>query len=236
MILFYLIYRLIPSQTGTYILKLPSPTGTVSLCIPPTTVMGWWTTLYSIYSHQKSELFLLSNNRLTCLQWMSHLLYIFYLGAGRASSLITPTDKMQRDLWPWPRRLIASASAVPPSGNEAHSRNPIRSTQSSNHKCYYLQIDIAVQNPDILSVCRLLEMNQHLSSYYPPTPPSNTPSLGSLCPYCSLDRDKQITPLILFALSEDWENGSIIRLLAACFLAYVNFHSVSSFCACGPVT
>lgn len=215
---------LISSQTGTYILMLPRPTGTASLCYPPTSVMGWWTTpaLYSIYSHQKSEFFLLTYNRLTCLQWMSHILYIFYLGAGRASSLITPTDNMQRDLWPWPRRLIASASAVPPSGNEAHSRNPIRSTQSSNHKCCYLQIDIAVQNPDVLSVCCLLEMNQHLSSYYPPP-----------TPHASVERSYTLLPLPLLFVRHGQANHASHSVCALRGLGkWLNHTPFSSLFSC----
>lgn len=101
--------------------------------LPPLTqsngMMNNSSSLPSIYSHQKLEPLLYCNNHCRCLRWAPPLLYIFQSGAGRACSLITPTDKMQRDLWPWPRRLIASASAVPLSGNEAHSRNPIRSTQ-----------------------------------------------------------------------------------------------------------
>ncbi len=92
-------------------------------------MMNNTSSLPSIYSHQKLEPLLYCNNHCCCLWWTPPLLYIFQSGRGRACSLITFTDKMQRDLWPWPRHLIASASAVPLSGNEAHSRNPIRSTQ-----------------------------------------------------------------------------------------------------------
>ena len=82
-------------------------------------------------------------------------------------------------------------------------------------------------------------MNQRLSSYYPP--PRLHPALLrcaaspiSLCPYCLLDMDERITPLILFTTSEDWENGSITCLLAACSVAYVNFMTRAAFLAPWP--
>lgn len=147
------------------------------------------TSLPSIYSHQKLEPLLCCNNRRRCLRWTPPLFYIFQSGTGPACSLITPTDKMRRDLWPWPRLLIASASAVPLSGNEAHSRNPIRSTQSAlklSSQSWLFTDWYSCTEPDIFSVPS--RMNQHLSSYYP------------LCLHLALLRRRSPPTLIVYLI------------------------------------
>lgn len=118
-----------PRQTPFFMLCMLNITSSLQ---PPNTQSNGMrnniSSLPSIYSHQKLEPLLCCNNHCCCLEWMPSLLYTLQSGAVRASSLFTPKDKMHHDLWPWPRHLIASVSAVPLSGNEAHSRNPIRST------------------------------------------------------------------------------------------------------------
>lgn len=126
--------------------------------------------LPSIYSHQKLEPLLYCHNHCCCLRWTLGSLYIFQSGAGQACLLITPTDKTRAWFMAMTEPfdcLCVCGAAIRKWSSQQKSNKEARSVhRSSHHNCGYLQIDIAVRSPDIFSLpC---QMNQRLSSYYPP--------------------------------------------------------------------